>query len=308
MAASPPHATKGVFAAALTMLGADLTPDADATVAHCRWLLANGCDGIGLLGTTGEGPSLAVASRRRLLDAAREGGIPGGRLIVGTGAAALADAVELTSHAVDAGVAGCLVVPPFYFKNVGDDGLYAYYAELIGRVGRDRLSVFLYHFPQMSAVPISQGVITRLMDDFPGTITGLKDSSGDISNMLELVARFPGLRVFSGTERYLLAMLEAGGVGCISAGANVTSSAIGALYARWCESGAVDEAAALQDRVNHLRGLLEGVSMIPAMKALLARHRNQPGLARVAPPLVPLGDRECTAFLTRMDDAGLELP
>ncbi len=308
MAPSPPRSTKGVFAASLTSLTADLTLDTVATVAHCQWLLANGCDGLGLLGTTGEAPSFAVAERRRLLGAALESGIPGERLIVGTGAAALSDAVELTTASVDGGVAGCLLVPPFYYKNVSDDGVYAFYAKLIERVGRQSLRLLLYHFPQMSAVPIPHGVIARLMKDFPGLVTGLKDSSGDLDNMLELIDKFPGLEVFSGTERYLLTILEAGGAGCISAGANVTSSAIGALYTPWCAAGADDEALVLQDRVVELRDLLEGVAMIPAMKAMLARHRDDPGLARVAPPLVALGDRESAAFLARMDEAGLKLP
>jgi 4-hydroxy-tetrahydrodipicolinate synthase len=290
------------------MLGADLAPDADATLAHCRWLLANGCNGIGLLGTTGEAPSFAKDARRALVENIIEGGIPGERLILGTGAAALADAVELTRHGTDAGVAGCLVVPPFYFKNVADDGLYAYYAELIERVGHDGLRLYLYHFPQMSAVPIPHGVIARLMEGFPGIIAGAKDSSGDFDNMQNLIRNFPDLEVFSGTERYLLAILEAGGTGCISAGANVISGAIGALYSHWCTEGADDKAARLQDRVTGLRDLLEGVPMIPAMKAILARHRNEPGLALVAPPLIAPGDEECAQFLARMDGAGLELP
>ncbi|MEE8214078.1 MAG: dihydrodipicolinate synthase family protein, partial [Alphaproteobacteria bacterium] len=135
MAPSDPQDIKGVFAAALTLLDADLAPDPKASVAHCQWLLANGCDGIALLGTTGEGLSFSVAQRLRLLDAVLEGGIPKDRLIVGTGAAALSDAVELTVHAVSSGVAGCLVVPPFYFKNIGDQGLFASYAALVERVG-----------------------------------------------------------------------------------------------------------------------------------------------------------------------------
>ena len=303
-----PQDIKGVFAAALTLLDADLTPDTKASVAHCQWLLANGCDGIGLLGTTGEAPSFSVAQRRGLLDAALENGIPNSRLIVGTGAAALSDAIELTAHAVASGVSGCLVVPPFYFKNISDEGLFASYATLIERVGRADLRLFLYHFPQMSAVPIPHGVIARLVRAFPGTIAGLKDSSGDLDNMLALIEAFPDLRIFSGTERYLLAVLEAGGAGCITAGANVTSREIGRLYAHWLDSGGGAETVTLQERVAALRDLIEGVPMIAAMKVLIARHRGQPGLARVAPPLADLGDEETAAFLMRLDEAGLTLP
>ncbi|MCH8916508.1 MAG: dihydrodipicolinate synthase family protein [Proteobacteria bacterium] len=308
MAPSHPQHIKGVFAAALTLLDADLAPDIPACVAHCRWLLANGCDGIGLLGTTGEAPSFSVGQRLGLLDATLEGGIAKHRLMVGTGAAALADAVELTGHAVSSGVAGCLVVPPFYFKNIGDEGLFAWYAALIERVGEADLRLILYHFPQMSAVPIPHKVIARLVAAFPGTIAGLKDSSGDIDNMLGLIEAFPGLAIFSGTERYLLAVLEAGGAGCITAGANVTSREIGRLYAHWREFGGDPEAGALQQRVTALRDLIEGVPMIAAMKVLVARHRGQAGLARVAPPLAGLADADASAFLARVDEAGLILP
>ena len=308
MAPSDPQDIKGVFAAALTLLDADLAPDPKASVAHCQWLLANGCDGIALLGTTGEGLSFSVAQRLRLLDAALESGIPKDRLIVGTGAAALSDAVELTVHAVSSGVAGCLVVPPFYFKNISDQGLFASYAALVERVGEADLRLLLYHFPQMSAVPIPHQVIARLVAEFPGIIAGLKDSSGDLDNMVALIEAFPGLAIFSGTERYLLAVLEAGGAGCITAGANVTSREIGRLYAHWREFGGGAEAGALQQRVTAFRDLIEGVPMITAMKVLIARHRGQAGLVRVAPPLTGLPDADASAFLARVDQAGLILP
>lgn len=308
MALSNPQDIKGVFAAALTMLEADFSPDAKSSVAHCQWLLANGCDGIGLLGTTGEAPSFSVAQRRSLLEAALESGIPNDRMIVGTGAAALADTVELTTHAAAAGVAGCLVVPPFYFKNISDEGLFASYAALIDRVGHSGLRLFLYHFPQMSAVPIPHKVIARLTATFPGTIAGLKDSSGDLDNMIALIGAFPELRIFSGTERFLLPVLEAGGAGCITAGANVTSRAVGRLYAHWLENGGGADAEDLQREVTKLRDLIEGVPMIAAMKVLIARHRGEPDLARVAPPLAGLAEDAAAAFLARALDAGLGRP
>jgi 4-hydroxy-tetrahydrodipicolinate synthase len=307
MTTPAPGAIKGVFAAALTFVDQDFAPDTEACITHCRWLLENGCDGIGLLGTTGEAASFSVAQRRGLLDAVLEAGIPKERIIVGTGATALADAVELTTHAAAAEVAGCLVVPPFYFKGLTDDGVYASFATLIEQTGRDDFNLFLYHFPQMSAVPIPHEVIARLLSDFPKIIAGLKDSSGDLDNMLALIEKFPSMRIFSGTERYLLPVLEAGGAGCITAGGNVTSAEIGKLYSHWCEHGAGPEADALQDRVIDLRQRLEGFPMVAAMKALLARHRGAPSLARTAPPLCPLAPDEAQAFADRMEEAGLIL-
>lgn len=307
MTTPSPDAVAGVFAAALTFVDSDFAPDQAACITHCRWLLENGCDGIGLLGTTGEAPSFSVAQRRGLLDAVLEAGIAPERIIAGTGATALADAVELTAHAADAGIAGCLVVPPFYFKGVSDDGVYASFAALLDHVGRDDFNLFLYHFPQMSAVPIAHEVIARLRQDYPGLIAGLKDSSGDLDNMLALIEKFPAMRIFSGTERYLLPVLEAGGAGCITAGGNVTSAEIGKLYRHWCDHGGGPEAEAIQDRVIDLRERLEGFPMVAAMKAFLARHRNAPGLARTAPPLTALGAGDADAFAARMNDAGLVL-
>lgn len=307
MTTPSPDAVKGVFTAALTFVDQDFAPDADACVTHCRWLLDNGCDGIGLLGTTGEAPSFSVAQRRGLLDAILGAGIPPERIIVGTGATALADAVELTAHAAAAGVAGCLVVPPFYFKGLTDDGVYGSFAALIDQAGRDDFNLFLYHFPQMSAVPIAHEVIARLLDAFPGIVAGLKDSSGDLDNMLALIQEFPSMRIFSGTERYLLPILEAGGAGCITAGGNVTCAEIGRLYRQWREHGAGPEAEALEERVIELRQRLEGFPMVAAMKSLLARHRGNPALARTAPPLCALDPGDAKAFADRMDEAGLTL-
>lgn len=307
MTTPSPDAVAGVFAAALTFVDSDFAPDHAACITHCRWLLENGCDGIGLLGTTGEAPSFSVAQRRGLLDGVLGAGIAPERIIVGTGATALSDAVELTAHAAGAGVAGCLVVPPFYFKGVSDDGVYASFAALLDQVGRDDFNLFLYHFPQMSAVPIPHEVIARLRQDYPGVIAGLKDSSGDLDNMLALIEKFPGMRIFSGTERYLLPVLEAGGAGCITAGGNVTSAEIGKLYRHWRDHGGGPEAEAIQDRVIDLRERLEGFPMVAAMKAFLARHRGDPGLARTAPPLTALEAADAKAFTARMNDAGLVL-
>ncbi|HSR55242.1 MAG TPA: dihydrodipicolinate synthase family protein, partial [Alphaproteobacteria bacterium] len=223
-------------------------------------------------------------------------------------AAALDDAAELTAHAVGAGVAGCLVVPPFYFKNLPEDGVFASFAALIDRMGGTGFNLFLYHFPQMSAVPIPHDVIRRLIEAYPGVIAGPKDSSGDLDNMLALIKGFPAMRIFSGTERYLLPVLEAGGAGCITAGGNITSSEIGRLYAHWRAKGSGPEADALQERVTELRSLLEGAPMIAAMKALLARHRNAPDLARAMPPMSAADNADVEALRSRLDAAGFALP
>jgi 4-hydroxy-tetrahydrodipicolinate synthase len=297
----------GVFAAALTPVRDDLSPDAAGLVAHCQWLLANGCDGVAPLGTTGEASSFSVKEKMDLLDALAEAGITGDRLIVGTGSAALTDAVDLTRHTVAVGASGALIVPPFYFKTPSEDGLFAFYSELIERVGDKRLRIYLYHFPQTSAVPIGISLIERLMTRYPQAIAGAKDSSGELGNMLAM-AKIPHFRVFSGTERLLLPVLEAGGVGCITAGANIIAPITGKLYKGWKRSGPSTDVKGLQEEVTRQRLALDGFPMIPAMKAMLARHLKTPSWRNVLPPFVKLAASQEAAMFGKLDDSGVVLP
>lgn len=305
--AVPNNGPSGVFAAALTPIADDLSPDPAALVAHCRWLLANGCDGLAPLGTTGEANSFSVAERLAILDALAESDIPAGRLIVGTGSAALTDAVALTRRAVEMNAAGALLLPPFYYKNPSEDGLFAFFSEVIQRVADPRLRLYLYHFPQMSAVPIGIGLIERLMTRYPKIVAGAKDSSGELGNMIAF-ARIAHFRVFSGTERLLLPVLEAGGVGCITAGANVIAPITAKLYAEWRRAGAADEAKRLQEEVSRQRLLLEGFPMVPGMKAMLARRFNQPVWRNVRPPFVRLAAAQEAVLLGKTEEMGIRLP
>mgnify|MGYP003342961004 FL=1 len=220
---------------------------------------------------------------------------------------ALTDTVELTRRVIAIGAAGALVLPPFYYKNPSEDGLFAFFSEVVERIGDKRLRLYLYHFPQMSTVPIGVSLIERLMMRYPQAIAGAKDSSGELSNMLAF-ARIPQFRVFSGTERLLLPLLEAGGVGCITAGTNVISPITGKLYAAWRRAGATPETRRIQEEVSRQRLLLEGFPMIPAMKAMLARHLRKPTWRNVRPPLVRLAAAQEAAIFGKLDDAGVTLP
>ena len=197
-------------------------PDLKGFVAHARWLLANGCDGLAPLGTTGEANSLSLGQRMKIIEmVATE--LPAGKCIIGAGACALADAVHLTREIVRMGAAGALILPPFYYKSPGEDGLYGFFSEVIERVGDARLRLYLYHFPQLSAVPITLTLIERLKKTHGDAIAGLKDSGGDWNYSDALLKALPGFGVFSGSEQYLLNNLRAGGVGTISASVNVTA-------------------------------------------------------------------------------------
>src|SRR5438067_714328 len=225
---------RGVLAPVVTPFTADLSPDPARFVAHCRWLLEQDV-GLAVFGTNSEANSLSVSEKLALLDALADARIPASRMMPGTGCCALPDTVELTRRAVQLGCAGVLMLPPFYYKGVSDDGLFASFAEVIERVGDAKLRIYLYHIPPVSNVPISLALIERLLARYPGTIAGIKDSSGDWNNTRAMLERFQprGFDVFAGSESFLLATLRGGGAGCISATANVNPASIAALAHEW---------------------------------------------------------------------------
>src|SRR3954451_14380125 len=202
----------GVYAAALTPLREDLSIDGRAFAEHCRRLLGEGCDGLAIFGTTGEANSFSVSERVTAWEALVADGIPGDALLPGTGACALPDAVTLTREALAAGARGVLALPPFYYKDVSDDGLFGFFAELIERVGDDRLRLFLYHIPPQAVVGFTPALIGRLRDAYPGIVTGTKDSSGRAGRIERICREFPDLTVFAGREKLLLCLLRWGGV------------------------------------------------------------------------------------------------
>lgn len=287
---------RGVYAAVLTPLTEALEPNLKAFVTHSRWLLANGCDGLAPLGTTGEANSLSVAQRLALIEASATGGLPMGKCIVGAGSCALADAVTVTKAVVAAGGGGALLLPPFYYKNPSEDGLFAFFSEVVQRVGDKRLRLYLYHFPQLSTVPITIPLVARLKAAYGEVIAGLKDSSGDWSNTAALLKEFPGFGVFSGSEEFLLANLRAGGVGCISASTNVTAPLARPVYAKWQSP----EAEALQQGLTEVRLILQSYPMQAALKEVVATLTGEPTWRNLLPPNRPLAAAQRTELMGRL--------
>jgi 4-hydroxy-tetrahydrodipicolinate synthase len=296
---------RGVLAPVLTAFGPDLAPDAARFTRLCKWLLAEGCAGLAVFGTTSEANSLSVDERERLLEHLLAEGVDPARLVPGTGACALPDAVRLTRAAVRAGCAGVLMLPPFYYKGVSDEGLFRSFAEVVERVGDDRLRVYLYHIPPVAQVGIGPALVERLLAAYPRAIAGMKDSSGDWENtrkMIELFGR-SGFDVFAGSERFLLPTLRAGGVGCITASANVNARAIAGLHRAW-ES---DDADRLQGGLDAVRGALEKHPVIPALKAVVARFTGDSAWGTLRPPLVPLAEERAEALVAELKGLGFEM-
>lgn len=278
---------QGVLAPVVTPFGPDLAPDVDRYVQHCRWLTSRNC-GLAVFGTNSEANSLSVGERKLLLERLVEAGIAPASMMPGTGCCALSDTVELTAHAVALGVGGVLMLPPFYYKDVNDDGLFRYFAEVIERVGDRGLKIYLYHIPAFAQVPISLTLIERLLRAYPDVVLGIKDSSGDWSNTKAMLDAFPGFRVFVGSENFLLRNMRHGGVGCISATANINPSAIHRLWAQW----RTPDADRLQAECTELRNAIARFPMIPALKETIAHYTGDPGWSTVRPPLVPLSDEQ----------------
>ena len=277
----------GVYAAVLTPQTDELSIDSPRFAAHCFWLLENGCDGLAIMGTTGEANSFTVAERIAALDGIVEAGVPPERLMVGTGCCAIPDTVELTRHALKVGAGGVLMLPPFYYKQTDDEGVFQSFARVIETVNDDRLCVILYHFPRMTGVPFSDGVVERLIGAYPGTIAGMKDSSGDWKHMEELCRRFPDFRMFAGTERYLLPILNVGGAGCISASTNLTCPRAGQVYRQW-RSGAPADAENTQTELTEFRSTLERYPFVSGLKHAMATLSGDNGWKNMRPPNVPL--------------------
>jgi 4-hydroxy-tetrahydrodipicolinate synthase len=280
----------GVIAAIATALDASGAPDWARSTALAQYLLANGCNGLNVLGTTGEATSFSVGQRMGVMSAYESAGLPMHRLMVGTGAAALADAVALTQHAAKLGFAGALVLPPFYYKGIRDEGLLAYVDAIVSATTTTPIPIYLYHFPAQSGVPWPVAVIKHLIHAFGDRIAGLKDSSGDMAYARTAAALDPAFKVFPSTEAVLLEARAGAFAGCISATANLNAD----LCARAWRTG---DAAALEFAVA-IRRLVEGKEIIPKVKALLAHVHKDPAWARVQPPLHACSDAEKAALGT----------
>lgn len=286
------HAIKGVHCAAATPVTAEGKPDLSLFTAHCRALLDEGCHGIAMLGTTGEANSFGLSERMTLVDAAIDAGIDPGCLLPGTSTPAIANTIELTRHAVEAGAKGVVLLPPYYYKGASDEGLYRFYARVIDGVGDDRLRIVLYHIPQVTQVPLGEKLIARLLQDFPGIVCGIKDSSGDMENMKRLCMSFPDLGVLAGADPLMLPLLRAGGAGCITATSNLRADALRIVWDGWQDPARADDVAEAQARIDAWRSLTNHYVQLPTVKAMLARSRGNPGWLNLLPPLVELTEDE----------------
>lgn len=294
----------GILAPVITPFDARFEPDAERLVRHCRWLLERDA-GLSPFGSSSEGNSLAVDEKIELLERLVEAGLPPARMMPGTGCCALPDSVRLTRRAVELGCAGALMLPPFFYKDLTDDDLYGYFAEVIAAVGDSGLRIYLYHIPQISGVPITLTLIERLLRDFPANVVGIKDSSGNWDNMRAVLENFQpeGFDLFSGQDDHLLATLRGGGKGGILGSANFNPRQSAGL----CRDFAGDDADRRQQALSAVWAEILEYPIFPAMKAAVAGVMGDAEWRRPRPPLSALDDADCERMYRALRDAGLDL-
>ena len=289
---------KGLIAPILTPFNDSLQLDQSLYNDLAKHLLATGISGLAPFGTTGEALSISHSERKNALKGLVDAGINPKLMIPGTGLCNIPDTVDLCQHAIELGCAGVMVLPPFYFKGMSDDGLYDYFTQMVTVIDNPRLKIYLYHIPQVSGVGLSINLVRKLHADFPETFVGIKDSSGDWDNTRALLD-IEGLIVYPGSELPIIEAIRLGAPGCISATANLNGTDI-ANVIDLCLAGEWEEAQIKQEKVREIRLLFQDYAPIPAQKALLARSTNQSAWKNLRPPLQPMDKDNLEALIARL--------
>jgi 4-hydroxy-tetrahydrodipicolinate synthase len=299
-----PEKFLGVLTPVVTPFNKNLSPDPKRLISQCKWILSQNV-GLAVFGTNSEANSLSTDQKIDLLDKLVESGIDPTQMMPGTGCCALSDSVKLTDHAVKLGAGGVLMLPPFYYKGISDDGLFASFSEVIQRVSNNNLRIYLYHIPPVSNIPLSFSLIERLIKEYPNTVVGIKDSSGEWNNTKGMLDQgWDDFRVFVGSETFLLDNMRNGGAGCISATANVNPAAIYKLFSEWQSENADN----LQADLDIVRNIFQKYPMIPALKAASAIYGEDLNWLRVLPPLIALDDGQKTELTHALKEINFSMP
>lgn len=286
---------RGVCAAVLTPLDSELRPNAAAAIPYYASLLRGGCDSLNVLGTTGEAISISVDDRLKFMEALAGSSLPRERMMVGTGAAALGDCIRLTAAASRLGFAGALIMPPFFFRGISDGGVLHFFEHLFEAVHPAKHSILLYNFPAMSGIAFHPDLVDRLVEDYPGIVAGIKDSSNDAALQREIHRRHPRLHLYPSSESFLTDAREQGFAGCISG-----------TVALWPDLAARvwNGEASAQIELTRRRESFSGLALIPAVRHVLSERTGDLDWERCMPPLMPLKDDEISALTTRLERLG----
>lgn len=289
------------YAPVVTPFTRDLKVDTPRFTEHCRWLVEQGA-GLAIFGTNSEANSISMQERSRALRALLDEGIDPKKIMVGSGTCSIPETVQLTREAVENHCESALILPPFFYKNLSDEGLAAYYSRVIDAVGSSKLRVYLYHIPQFTGVPITLGVVEQLLKAYSNTIAGIKDSSGDWSNTEQFLTRFPGIDIFPSSEALLEKALPLGAAGCISATANIQPKAIAKAISTYGTS----DYPSRQSAITAVRKVVQNYPMIGALKRIVAQRTGVKSWSDVRPPLVTLQDAPAERLMRDLAAAGFQ--
>ena len=293
----------GVFSPVITPFNKDLSVNHKKLIQQCKWLLSQNV-GLAVFGTNSEANSLSIDEKIFLLDKLVDHGIDPNKLMPGTGCCAITDTIKLTKHAVKLGCAGILMLPPFYYKAVSDDGLFDYFSNVIESVNDDRLRIYLYHIPPIAKVGISLHLIEALLKNYPQCIAGIKDSSGDWENTQRMLDQnWDNFSIFAGSEAFLLQTLRNGGAGCISATANINPERIHKLYKNWQAS----DADICQKELNDLRSIVQSYPLIPALKAIISHYHKDDNWNILRPPLRAMNQKDSEDLIKKIKEINFSI-
>lgn len=293
---------RGVVTPILTPFNSDLSFAPDLYISHAKWLLDQGIHYLSPFGTTGEALSMTVAERIDALDALIEGGIDPALLMPGTGLCNLQDTVKLCRHAVERGCLAVMTLPPFFYKNASDDGLYTYFSRLVKSIKSPKLKICMYHIPPLAGIGFTPALAERLAASYPEVFIAYKDSSGDFENTKAVIAAAPRAAVFPGSELFLKDGIEHGGMGCISATCNINPGAIRHVY-DVLTGAKEDDLEVMNNKMIKFRKTVEAYGPIPAMKGLLAAKRGDARWRNVRPPILPVDVSKTEELLGKLGDS-----
>ena len=277
---------EGIIAAAPTPVDLTGVPQKNDFLEHCDWALNNGCDGLNILGSTGEANSFDIATRKKIMKWSAEN-LPKERLMVGTATPSLSETIFLTRYADDLGYNIALVLPPYYYKPVNETGLVKWFSDLHKNLDTKKISIYFYNFPQMTGITIPVNVIKSLVEIYPKRFKGIKDSSGDLKYCASLVSASTNLMVFPSSETTLQNAVSSGFAGCISATVNITAELCGRLW-----KDRKNPNTEIIKEISHVRGAITGPNLIPGVKYLIGKRCKNNIWENVLPPFVPLSDTE----------------
>ncbi|MCH2679424.1 MAG: dihydrodipicolinate synthase family protein [Alphaproteobacteria bacterium] len=294
------HKINGIYSAALTPINDDLSINKNLYLEHCQYLMKQGHDGLAIFGTTGEANSFSIKEKCDTIDFLLSNNLDSNLLIPGTGSSSVEDAIQLTKFAEKNKSRAVLLLPPFYYKNVSDEGIINYFRKIIETVGSSDFHYLLYNIPQTTSVVLNFNIIETLLKLYPNNIVGIKDSSGNIDSMLKTVKYFQDLALFCGHDSLVLKVCKRGGAGAITAGTNIAGRLLSFIINNINKEKEIEDFNSYQALLEKIRETITLEEPISVMKAYFSIINKNPEWNKVMPPLKSLDNPSNSKTIIRL--------